>query len=628
MKVSYNWLNKYFGEKLPEPDKVTEALTFHSWEIESIEKVGADTVLDVNVLPDKAMWGLSHRGIARDLATILNIPLEVDPLLKEVVLEPKTTEPLVEITSLVCRRFAAARITGIQVAPSPDWLREALEAIGQRSINNLVDASNYVMFDVGQPSHIFDADKIGGGLVVRQAKDGETLSALDELTYTFTNKDTVIASKDGHPLSIAGIKGGLDSGISDSTRNIVVEAANWNPLNVRKTATRLKLRSDASARYENGIVPEMVPHGLFAAVNLILEVAGGTLEGYEDTTREKTALQPVSVSLDKINSVLGVKLNAEAVSGILQRFDWQFSSDNGRFEIIPPFERTDLAIEEDLIEEIGRIYGYEHIEAVVPEPMPVAKVNKRFYYSEKIIEALTELGFSEIYTSSFREDDQVKMANAFASDKGYLRSSLLKNMRESLAKNASNADLLGLKQIKLFEIGNVFSKEGENMMLALGVQSPFGYKAKLDDPVLNSALEAVSKCLETAIGETGEREVVEVDLGAVINDLPTPTEYTLVSEPLNTTYKPFSVYPAIARDIAMWISSDENEEEIATLIRDKAGELCVRVTLFDRFEKEGRVSYAYRLVFQSKEKTLTDEEINAVMDGVYSAVSDRGYEVR
>ncbi len=629
MKVSYNWLNRYFHGQLPTAEVLVEKLTFHAWEIEEAEKVGSDTVLDVKVLPDKSMWALSHRGIAKDLSVILNLPLKDDPLAIKPVLEPKTDKIVIKIESPNCRRFAAALIRGVKVAPSPDWLKTALEAIGQRSINNIVDASNYVMFDLGQPSHAFDAKNLPGGILVRPAKDGEKLAALDENEYTFTKDDTLISSLDGRALSIAGIKGGKNSGITDATTDIVVEVANWDPVSTRKGAQRLKLRSDASARYENGIVPEMVPFGIQAVVKLVLKVAGGELVGYTETdVADDTKNRTVSLDLSKINSVLGVDLATSDVTDIFDRFGWKYEMDGENFTVISPFERTDLAIAEDVIEEIGRVYGYEHVMAVTPEPEPLKEVNQRFYYTESIRETLTGLDFSEIYTSSFREYDEVKLANAFAADKGYLRSTLRSNMTEALQKNAPNADVLGLRQIKLFEIGTVFSEEGERSMLCLGAQSPSGYKAKTDDPAISEAVSALSEALGVAVVLQGDNAVCEVDLGAILPKLPPVQTYQPAPTPIDATYQPYSVYPAVSRDIAMWVPAGTASSDITALLKEKAGPLCVRATLFDQFEKDGRVSYAFRLVFQSKEKTLEGGAVDAIMDGIYQAVRERGYEVR
>ena len=630
MLVSYNWLNKYFDKNLPTPDKVAEALTFHAWEIEEVREIEGDTILDVKVLPDKSMWALSYRGIAKDISVILNLPLAKDSLQNNSDLGLLTESTPINIESDTCRRFKAARIEGVKVGPSPKWLQDALASIGQRSINNIVDASNYVMFDLGQPSHAFDAKLVGdNGFTIRQALEGEKLVGLDEIEYGFDENDTVIARGDnGEILSIAGLKGGIHSGISEVTTDVIVEVANWHPVAVRRTGQRLKLRTDASSRYENGIVPEMVPFGLKAVVDLIIEVAGGQLVGVDEVVKEKTKLAEVSVSLSKINSVLGLKLNNEDVTSVFERFGWKYEVKEGEFVITSPFERTDLQIAEDVIEEVGRIYGYLHVPAVTPTKVELSEINQRFYYSEIIRDALIEKGFSEIYTSSFRDNDEVKLANAFASDKGYLRSTLVTNMSEALTKNGPNADLLGLRQIRLFEIGTAFTTDGERLLLTLGVQSPSGYKAKADDPILGEAIETLSKALGAEVKDLPTNGIVEIDFGDLLNKLPEVSSYQTAEDYPNVTYRSFSNYPAMARDIAMWVPKETSTEDIETLLKSEAGGLCVRITLFDQFEKDGRVSYAYRLAFQAMDKTLTDTEVNEIMEGVYNAVKAQGFEVR
>ncbi len=629
MLVSYNWLNKYFAESLPLPEELAEKLTFHAWEIESVENIDHDTVIDIKVLPDKSMWALSHRGIAKDISVILNTPLKTDPFLKEIDLGTINEEIKIEIDSPSCNRFMAAHISGVKVGPSPKWLQEALEAIGQRSINNIVDASNYVMFDLGQPSHAFDARSLPEGFLVRQAVAEETITALDETEYIFSTEDTLISSlADKTPLSVAGIKGGNNSGISDSTTDIVIEIANWNPITTRKTAARLKLRSDASSRYENGIVPETIPFAMQELIDLIIDVAGGEYQGYNEVLVNSSKERTAEVTLSKINSVLGLKLSTDEVIEIINRFGWKYELSGEEFKIFSPFERTDLNIAEDVIEEIGRIYGYNHIEAIAPEVSTKISVNKNFYYSDLIRNILIEQGFSEIFTSSFRNSDEVKLSNAMASDKGYLRSSLVKNTDEALAKNTPNADLLGLTQIRLFEIGTIFNEQKETLALSIGVRSPSGYKAKLDDKVIASAIEEIEKTLNIKVNQVPESGIIEINLEEIILGLSTPENYLPIQNSSEKTYKTFSLYPTSSRDIAMWVSEGTAPEEIEKILKDSAGELCVRITQFDQFTKDGRTSYAYRLVFQSTEKTLTEDEITPTMDNVYRTVAEHGFEVR
>src|SRR3989338_505739 len=265
MKVSKLWLDKFFDAPLPDAQTLADALTFHAFEIDSIEQVEGsrtsltsltDWVLDVKVTPNRGHDCLSHRGIAKELSAILKIPLVNDPLSSRSDLLPKTTEVTVDIQrTVLCKRYIAGYIKGVTVGPSPQWLKARLEAVGQRSINNVVDATNFVMFNTGQPLHAFDAGKLGSlALGVRLAKDGEVMEALDKKKYTLKDSMLVITAGD-EPVGIAGVKGGMPAAIDESTKDIVIESANFDGVSVRKTAAALKLRTDASTRFEQVISP-------------------------------------------------------------------------------------------------------------------------------------------------------------------------------------------------------------------------------------------------------------------------------------------------------------------------------------------------------------------------------------
>jgi len=632
MKVSYKHLQDLFGGKLPSPDAVSDALTFHAWEIEEMTKVGDDTVLDVKVLPDKSAWALSHRGIAKDLSAILNIPLFHDPLAEKPVLEPISKELSVRVDTPGCRVYSAALIRGVTIGPSPAWLKEGLEALGQRSINNVVDMTNFIMFGLGQPLHAFDAGKLSKlSIAVRAAKEGEVITTLTGETYTLLAKDTLIVDGgDDTPLGIAGIKGGKHAEVDIQTVDIIIESANFDPRATRLSSQRLRLRTDASTRYENGVVPELSYFGITIAVQLITKFCGGTLEGYATTPYTSRAPEKVSVALPKINSVLGLSLSSTDVESILKRFGFVCEVVGDSFVVTSPFERPDLVIAEDLIEEIGRIYGYEHVPSIKIEPIPLREVNKRFYYAEAVRDALVAQGFSEIFTSSFRNEDEVKLKNALASDKEYLRSSkgIVENMKEALAKNAPQADLFGTDQIRIFEFGKVFEESGEREVLVLGVQSKQGYVAKKDKKVLDTALEAVQGVLTGAKGDGADGEPFSIDFTAALETLPQPTAYTTHKKTPDVTYKPFSNYPYLTRDIAFWTPVGTSAADAEKVIRENAGALATRIDMFDRFLKEERVSYGFRIVFQSYEKTLDGIEADALMHTVSDAVRANGWEVR
>ncbi len=630
MKISYNILNTYFDGKLPKPGVLEEAFTFHSWEIDEVIEKDGDTLFDVKVLPDKSAWALSHRGVAKDLSVVLNMPLARDPFAVKPVLNPKTENVQVAVATSGCTRYIAAHITGVKIGPSPEWLKNALATLGQRSISNIVDATNYVMFGLGQPLHAFDAKKLTQlSIGVRMAKEGERITTLTGESYILSSQDMLIV--DGvtdTSIGIAGIKGGKAAEVDASTTDIIIESAHFDAVTIRKSSQRLKLRTDASQRYENGVVSDTTAYGISEAVRLILEVAGGTLQGYVDTGSDVPPRQKVSVSLSKINSVLGLSLTKEVVESIIARFGYGHTWSGQVLSINPPFERPDLIIAEDVIEEIGRMHGYDHVVSVVPRPVPLSEMNTTFYYSDRIRTALQDVGFSEVFTSSFRAHDEVKLKNALASDKGYLRSTLSENMSDALTKNAPLADLLGVQEVRIFEVGTVFKKEGEVLALALGVRSPSGYKAKHDDALLSHGMEAVGKVLGMKLSWKKADSIAEAVLTDILATLPVPSAYAPFVKTPDIVYKPFSLYPFASRDVAFWSGEGKSEEDLTALIQNTAGPLLTRLTLFDRFEKEGRTSYAFRLVFQSYEKTLTEEEINAVMEMVYTKLKEEGCEVR
>jgi phenylalanyl-tRNA synthetase beta chain len=626
----------FFDGKLPSPEEVAKAFTFHAWEIDGMEEKEGTTVLDVKVLPDKSAWALSHRGIAKDLSVVLNTPLARDPFRTRPDLEPKTDTVSVTVTTPKCRRYIAAYLKNVKVQESPEWLKRDLRALGQRPINNIVDITNYVMLGMGQPLHAFDAKKLSKlALGVRAAKEGEKITTLTGEEYALSADDMVIVDGGNDaPVGIAGVKGGKAAEIDQATTDIIIESANFDPVSVRKTSQRLKLRTEASMRYENGVVPDLTAYGVRDAVKFITDpqfladFGGGELVGYVDAGSDAPVQPEVSVSIPKINSVLGLSLTKDTIDAIIARFGYSYRWDGETLSVTPPFERPDLVIAEDLIEEIGRIHGYDHVTSVVPEPLQVAEINKTFYYIDRIREELANNGFSEVYTSSFREQDEIKMKNAFAADKGYLRSELRKNMDEALAKNAPNADLLGLREVRTFELGTVFTAKGEAMHIALGVRSPSGYKAKNDEPLLKAGMAAVDAALGAVLSWNVKDGIAEAELSNVLDTLPVPSGYAPFEKVPDATYAQFSQYPYVARDVAFWVTGSADAAELEALIRKEAGELLVRLSLFDEFSKEGRTSYAFRLILQSFEKTLSDEDVVPVMERVYSSLKEKGYEIR
>lgn len=636
MLFSRNWLQTFFDTPLPSAQVLDEKLTFHSSEIEEVVAVGEDTVFDIKILPDKSAWMLSHRGVAKELSVILDLRMVNDPLVESPEPLQETDGVSVLTTTSTCDYYSVAQISGVKVGESPAWLKTALEAIGQRSINNIVDATNYVMFHLGQPLHAFDAGKLTvkdgrHSITVRSAKEGEAFTSLTGEEYILTTNDAVIT--DGNTdtvLALAGVKGGVGSGVNNSTTEILLESAHFDRVATRLTAKRHKLQTDASKRYENGIDRSLSQYGLVAGANLIAQIAGGEVVGMKsvgDSSVTKRA--SVAVSLDRINSVLGLALTDKELGTLIMRFGYEYTLEEGTLIITPPFERDDLVIAEDVVEEIGRIYGLTHIASIPPTLTPLAEYNSRHFYAEKIRHTLVGLGFSEVYTSSFRATDMVKIENAVASDKGYLRSTLTLNIKEAVERNIAHRDLLGLRAVKIFEIGTAFLSESEEFRVCLAVQSGTSYKAKVDESLLTEALTVITEVLgETPKLLSNEDGVAEFSLDALIPQLAVVSAYGEVEKSEAVRYQPFSVYPSVSRDIAMWVEERVEVEVVEAALRAAGGDLLVRLTHLDTFSKDGRKSLAFRLVFQSNQKTLDGSEVDALMGAVYDAVAKAGWEAR
>ncbi|MBV9159244.1 MAG: phenylalanine--tRNA ligase subunit beta [Candidatus Kaiserbacteria bacterium] len=624
MKISREWLQRFFNDPLPESAALAEALTFHAFEIESIE----NDILDVKVTPNRGHDALSHRGIAKEIAAILNLPIKADPLRQPVSLEPKTDALKIEIVEpALCRRYTACLIRNVNVGPSPDWLRVALESIGQRSINNVVDATNFVLFDLGQPLHAFDAGQITFSeqhrIRVRKAKGGETMLALDDKEYAFADSMLLITdAANDSAIGIAGVKGGKPAGITESTKDIIIESANFDPISVRKTAAALKLRTDASARFEQGISQELAAYGMHAAAGVILQLAGGEVIGYADEYPVAPEKKTVAATVPKINQILGTTLTSNDIADAFTRLDLAHSQTGESYEVHPPFERLDITIAEDLAEEAGRIAGYDKVPAVelAPLPQPPA-MNPSFYRTERVREWLLNEGFSEIFTSVFSDEGERAVLNKVDSVKPYLRPTLFAGLREALDKNVRNKELLGLSQVRLFEIGTVWRAGEEKIMLGLAVESV--KKAKSASEYLQALAESLGESAASAPGE-----VIEIGIDELTAKIAVSETYDALPASTAERYKPFSRYPFIVRDIALWVPASTAEDDVRGIIVSHAGELLVRIDLFDRFEKEGRISYAFRLVFQSPDRTLFDGDANERMESVANALKEKGFEIR
>ena len=739
MLVSYNWLQTYFKEKLPEPEKLADIITMGIFEIEGIERRAKtadtmdssteDVILDVKVLPDRAPYCLSHRYIAQEIGALLGfeyITPEIDEIdmqdteyvfnasieeNKEVRDGASSPEPLAE-------RYVTRVIENVTVAASPDWLKNKLEVLGQRSINNIVDLTNYFMLETGQPLHVFDADKVKGDITIRRARDGESVTTLDGKVISLDTSIMVIADDEG-PLDIAGIKGGKKAELTVDTKRVMTSASCFNPVLVRKAAQKTGVRTDASKRFENAITPERAGLAESLLASYIQKLDSAVVVGQViDVYPNPPALKNIHVAHQDIIDRLGVSIESKEVVAILTRCGFvveetESSDDTLRvsksigessieFVIGVPSYRRDISIAEDIVDEVGRIYGYDKVEGVVPKADNDRIILKNFYYQNVIKKALADIGFSEVYTYSLTDAGSMEVQNPLTSERSHMRDSISYMLSKKFLSNMKNADLLGLKEIRMFEIGKVFSLEYgsndeksvggfcEKHTLAFGIsrsKQPKGHDPKME-------LSAVAHYIINTIGASAVPEmrftelsgdaqtpctgyVVEFDIDSLIESQAEPVtdadmgtycesahldtvhgsdtvdsadtpDNTAVGELIQTStktnkkgikFKSISPYPFSARDIAVFVPGERHAETdvlnvIINSLTDEQKKLLVRTTLFDVFtkRKDGepvKTSYAYRLVFQSNDRTLTEEELSSAMKNVTEAMSAQiGWEVR
>jgi len=672
MYISYEWLQSFFDEEIPPIDEVARLLTAHSYEVEKV----SDGVILIDVLPNRGHDSLCHLGVARELSVLLGrqvrSPLDSPNFITNNTRTAQRISLIIPDDGLV-RRASKRIIADVKIGESPSWMRERLEKVEQRAINNIVDATNYVTFEIGQPVHAFDFDKIAGtepkNIYIRYAKEGEKITLLDGNEYELDPSMLVIAD-DAGALDVAGIKGGARAAIDESTKTVLLSVCNFDPTNIRKTCEKLKINTDAAKRFKQELTPQLVEAGIERLTELAVTVAGGAPSvDVLDIYPEKPAITELTVTPREINALLGTTLSAGDIEAVLKRMEYAgffYRVDNGAFRVRVPDERLDLtnpgrgeysgANSADLIEEICRIVGYDTIVGVLPERLHAPAILKSYYYTELIRQTLIALGFSEVYTYSFLNDaayltdssvfEAIKVENPIAVDKGCLRASLAYMMREKLDENLRNADLLGIDMVKIFEIGNVFRKKKQNdieeyqewVSLAISVKNKKDY----DSADISQTIQHLAIALNTDVNYINSKSIwhygnkagggiCEINFTDLIEKLPEPKSYNALSEvpASRVVYTPIIPYPFITRDIAVWMPESADPSALEGIINTYGTELLRRVTLFDSFTKDGRTSYAYRLVFQASNRTLIDDEVNAIMNTIYShAATQTGWEVR
>ena len=599
MKISYNWLKSYVPA-IPEANKLADVFTYHLAEVESVETLAnGDTLFDINILPNRAHDLLSHQGIAKELAGLLGVTFS-DPTPMYKTPEAHSTKLVVENKTEKCRRYMGKIVRGVKIGPSPAWVVEHLESIGQRSINNVVDATNIVMFDCGQPCHAFDLHKLQSEkIVIQNAAQGEKITLLTGEEKELLDTDMVIS--DGvHSLAIAGVKGGKHAEVDGATTDILLEVANFDPVSVRKTARRLGILTDSAKRFENDLSPTLGDFAMHELVALIFELfPDATFEDIVDVypapiTDKKT----ISFSVDAINTKIGTQVSAADIATTLKQYSFEFTENGGEFVLTVPPLRLDLTNISDVAEEIARVIGYDKVVPVLPSTAFAAERNETAVYTRSVREHLLAQGYSEVMTYSFCKKGKVEVARG---PKGaeFLRTNLKDGLMKSHELNRLNAPLLGVDEIKIFETGTVFPEKGiEEIHVAFADK------------------KGVQEFLLAEFVQTHTVTLIEKPIAR------TSTQVTL-------KFTPWSQFPFISRDIAVWVPEGTSPSTLIQIFKEHGTDLlATEPRLFDQFTKEKNTSFAFRLVFQSKNRTLTDAEVESVVENIYSTLKTKGYTVR
>jgi len=611
----------------------------------------ADTILDVEITPNRGDL-LSHFGLAREIAALTGKKLKSTP--RESKIDIKKSGVTITATR-ACPFFSARKIDNVKVGPSPQWLRAKIESVGIRSINNIVDVSNFVMLELGQPTHAFDADKLKGDINVRLAQDGEKFLALDGKTYSLKPDNCVVADQE-RAVGIGGVMGGEETGVADSTKNILLEAAYFLPASIRKTARELNLPSDASYRFERGVDPEMVLRASHRATELIREIAGGT-PAKEIHLAGQLPPDPADVSLsyDKCDRVVGIEIKPKTINEILEGFGLKKTKTerkNGSSKWKIPSYRRDLQRDVDLIEEVVRAYGADKIPGTDRSRFtPSSPADHAHDLESQMRERLVAHGLFEIRTSKLIPrsasafiQGAVELRNPLSEDHVALRPSLIGGLLGVLERNIN----AGAESVAIFEIGRAFippsGKEERHLAILLwgNVTSAANWRSQtkrnLDLFDLKGALAGVvpnlsfraSKFPDLAlpvdiysgdrmIGFGGQLSSAKSSAPGRVLIAELHADLLLAKGESAKKIRELDRYPSITRDIAIIVPEKLTHSEILRVIEEPAEPLLESVQLFDVFETRDGITFgpaakslAYTLTYRAKNRTLTNEEVTEV----------------
>ena len=620
----------------------------------------------------------ANRG---DLLSILGMAYEVgaiyDKKVKDVDLKHKESGEDInktlktEVKTANCSKLLVKKVENVKIEESPIFIKNRLIASGIRPINNVVDISNYVMLELGQPLHFYDADKLGNKLVVRMAEDGEKLTTLDNVERTLTSEDIVIADAT-HGVGLAGVMGGLETEVEPDTKNIIIESAIFDSVKVRKTSKKI-VRSEASNRFEKGLDPERTTMAIERACKLLEEYAGGTVvTGTVEYDKTNNKEKEIEITFKNINDVLGTVIPNEEILNVFRKLGFSYKVNGETIKVTVPTRRLDISIKEDLIEEVSRIYGVDNIEGKLPiVPMRKGSYDKT---QREIRNKMIALGLKETLTYVLINDKEVngytldkfeplKLLDPITEDRNTLRYSMIPSLYKVYEYNKAREQ----KDISIFEIGKGFYKKGEVygedtklcVLMSGKYSTGLNNNKTVDFYVIKGIAEEVLDYLgyagrysfmkqempkEMHPGQSAMIYVNGSNIGMIGKIHPSVTKDDVYVLEINLDelftkkvgkmkYKEFSKFPSINKDIALVVDKKSVSKDIEKVIKSAGGSLLTNIEVFDVYTGVGvgidKKSIAYSLTFSDMKKTLTDEEINGLMDKIIDAVSKKcGAELR
>lgn len=632
-----------------------------------------DEVIDFELTANRGDL-LSILGMAHEIGAIYNRPVTYPENQPKVLKENINDNMTIDVQTENCPIYLGKIVKDVVIKDSPEWMKERLMASGIRSINNVVDISNYVMLEYGQPLHFFDKDRLGDKVIVRMAEENEKLKTLDGQERTLKTSDIVIANET-EAVALAGVMGGLSTEVEMDTKNIFVEAAIFEPIHIRYTAKSI-LRSEASSRYEKGIDPNRTKEALNRACYLLEKYADGKV--YDGIlTHDKTSKEDkkIEVTLDKINAVLGMELKKEEVIDVFTRLGFKVKENHAVFHVSVPTRRLDINIKEDLIEEVGRIYGYEHVVGKLPVlETKEGSYSKKELLTKELHHRLQGLGLTEVITYSLvRKEDANKYTNyqneditlldPLTEDRKYLRKSLIPSLLNVWEYNISRNQ----KNVAIYESGNIYYKENEEyiekpmisgLLYGIGTNNLWQQeKIVVDFYYVKGIIENIMKYLglnnrysfdtnnlpkefhpgrscallidREVVGYFGQVHPTECKKEVYVFELDL---LKIMSHKVRMVkYKEVSKYPAIHKDVAFIVEKKITSKEIMDVLKHIGGRMVTNIDVFDVYTGENvgenEKSIAYSITFEDATKTLTDEEVmkvfNKMIDEVESKLNAR-----